>query len=94
MPLGSTAIHSAKLNIGCWNIKHAEIKRELEIAQLLKNENLGILFLTETDAKSLASKKDFQVQDYKTIFQTRTNPDDNLRIMCLVNNEILDNIFC
>ena len=38
-----------KLKIGTWNIRRGIIKRELEIAQLLENEGLDILFLTKTD---------------------------------------------
>ena len=35
--------------IGSWNIRRGIVKREIEIVQLLKDEELDILFLTETD---------------------------------------------
>ena len=37
------------LRIATWNVKRGLIKRELEIKDLLKRENLHVLFLTETD---------------------------------------------
>ena len=40
---------SQSINISTWNIKRGLLKRELEIINLLKEEKLAILFLTETD---------------------------------------------
>ena len=40
-----------ELKIATRKIKRGLIKRELEIAQLLSDENIDILFLTESDIK-------------------------------------------
>jgi hypothetical protein len=39
------------LRLGTWNIRRGLIKREKEIERLIQDEDLDLLFLTETDVK-------------------------------------------
>ena len=77
-----------KLICATWNIKRGLIKRELEIKLLLKNENVDVIFLTETDTLNLANEDDFQIEGYKTVFHLRENDKESLRIIALVKDSI------
>ena len=48
---------------------------------------VDIIFLTETDTKQIICEADYQIKGYRTIFQERKNPNDLLRIVCLVKDE-------
>ena len=67
--------------------------REIQIKEILVNENLGIFFLTETDTKSINCETDYVIQGYQTIFHERENPNDVLRLVCLVKEELMTNIY-
>ena len=41
------------LKICCWNIRKGLVKRETELKMLLAEENIDVLFLTETDTKAI-----------------------------------------
>ena len=62
------------------------ITRELELKQLLQNEKIDIMFLTETDTHSLSSKTDYQIEGYETILPKMDN-NNLVRILCLVKND-------
>ena len=51
---------------------------------MLLDEELDVLFITETDTK-IESEKDFKIAGYKTIFQVREENTQKVRMMCLVN---------
>ena len=72
------------LRLGCWNIRRGLVKREIELTQMLMDEELDILFLTETDTK-IENEKDFKIAGYKTIFHVRVENAQKVRMMCLVN---------
>jgi hypothetical protein len=88
---------AGNLIICTWNIKRGLVKRELEIKELLKREDIDIIFLTETDIK-LSSEDDYQIEGFKTVFQARESQDDVIRLICLIKNKrmsvirIMDNI--
>ena len=60
--------------------------------EILKNENIDIIFLLETDTKNLAIEADFQIEGYKTIFYKRKEQIDNLRIISLIKEEVAGSI--
>ena len=68
------------------------ITRELELKQLLINENIDIIFLTETDTNSISNKMDYQIEDYVTILPKMKESNSHLRIICLVKNEVFSQI--
>ena len=72
-----------------WNIRRGLIVRELELTDMLKNENIDVIFLTETDTKAIQKEDGYQIQGYKTIFQERKSVQSKLRIVCLVKNSLV-----
>ena len=70
------------------NINRGLIKREAEIIKLLSDENLDILFLTETDNLNIKNEDSYKIQGYTTVLQNRTNETDVIRILGLIKNEI------
>jgi hypothetical protein len=52
----------SSLKIGCWNIRRGLVKRELELYELLKTENLDVMILTETDSNMIKSKEDYRIE--------------------------------
>ena len=56
------------------------------------NEKIDIFFLTETDTKSINCETDYIIQGYQTIFHERKNPNDVLRMICLVKEELSNKI--
>ena len=61
--------HKTSMNIGCWNVRRGLIKQELAIKELLEKENLDVLFLVETDTKSITCEKDYQISGYNIFFR-------------------------
>ena len=51
----------------------------------VKNENIDIIFLTETDTNSLQKEDGYKIQGYKTVFQERKSDNSKLRIVCLLS---------
>ena len=47
--------------VAMWNIKRGLVKRELEIIELLKNEDINVLFLTESDV-ILGNTQDYKIE--------------------------------
>ena len=81
-----------KLNCGTWNICGGLITREHELKQLLKDESIDILFITETDATMLPTENDYLIDGYKTIFPKRNENSEKIRILCLIKKEISDDL--
>ena len=67
---------------------HGLVKRELEIVKLLHEENIDILFLTETDTIELEKEEDFKIKGYSTIFPKRNSIKDKIRIICIIKESI------
>ena len=90
----NTKIKTAKLKkkdlLTCatWNVRRGLVTRETEIKELLMNEKIDIFFLTETDTKSINCETDYIIRGYQTIFHERKNPNDVLRMICLVKEEL------
>ena len=67
--------HPMELRSGCWNIKRGLIKREHEIIELIKSQNLDLLFLVETDSTMIMEEKDYKIKAYHTVFPVRKKED-------------------
>ena len=52
---------------------HLLAGRKLELIRLLDEEQIDIIFLTETDTKSLEKEGNYCVKGYETIFPERIN---------------------
>ena len=52
------------LKCATWNIRRGLIKREIELTDLLRSENLDTIFLTETDIKGISKDEDYLIQGY------------------------------
>ena len=77
-----------EIRCATWNIMHGLIKRELEITQLLQDENIDILFLTETDTVHLEKEEDFKIKGFSTIFPKRVSNKHKIRIICLMRERV------
>ena len=73
------------LIIGTWNVRRGLVRRELEIIELLRKENLDVLFLTETDTKR-SNLANYSLQGYSTHFQMGDEDSSNIRIVALVKD--------
>ena len=76
------------LRIACWNIRRGLISKELEIRNILREEMLNILFLTETDTMAISDPKDYQIEGYKTVLPILSSENKKVRIICLIENSI------
>ena len=77
---------------GQWNIKRGLLCRETELKRMLLEEEIGIMFLTETDTKTIICESDYKIQGFQTIFHERKNPNDVLRVICLIKEELVNNM--
>ena len=96
-PNSTKSQHNKNINFTClkiceWNIRKGLVKRETELRLLLQDEKIDIIFLTETDTKAIQSSADYSIAGFKTVFQNRKSPNDNLRIVGLIKNEIVNSV--
>ena len=66
------------------------MKHEHEITELLHNEQLDILFLTETD--SYLIDEEFKILNFKAITHNKSSQRQKTRILALVNDNIWNDI--
>ena len=74
-----------------WNIQRGIEKHEKELTSMLKKEKIQICFLLETDTKFVTSKN-FRIEGYQTIIPKLETSSSKVRIICLVQEEISENI--
>ena len=63
------------------------VKRENEISELLRSEDMDILFLTETDTKR-SNLANYSLEGYATYLQKSVGDNCNVRILALVKDNI------
>ena len=80
------------LKIVCWNIRRGIVTRELELKNLLKEEDIDIMFLTEVDTRAITTKNDYQVEGYVTMLPKIRDGGNIVRVLCLVKNEIQERV--
>ena len=68
------------------------IKRELELSDLLRTENIDIIFLTETDTSMLISDETYTIAGYKTVVPEKMSDSELVRIVCLIKEKLLSYI--
>ena len=81
-----------KISIGCWNIRRGLLRREQELRELIKQEELDILFLVETDTTAIANEEDYKIDDLSTILPKRNREDGSIRIIGLVKKHMKERI--
>ena len=72
------------LNIMCWNIRKGLITRELELKLLLSNEKVDLMFITETDTRSISCQLDYQIEGYVTIMPKLKEDKRNKSLLLLL----------
>ena len=75
-----------------WNVRRGLVLREFEIKEIMATEKIDVFFITETDTKAINCESDYKIQGFQTIFHERENPNDVLRIVCLVKEELLNKL--
>ena len=76
------------LSIATWNVRRGLVKRENEIVQLLMEEQLDVLFLTETDTKRI-NVCNYKIRGYSTLMQSGVDDLDTdiIRIVALKKDD-------
>ena len=67
------------------------IKRELEISELIKEENIDLLFLTETDCH-IDTECEYKISGFNTVLPLRDNQTDQIRIIALVRSSLANTV--
>ena len=78
----------ASITMGCWNIRRGLVKRELEIINLINSKKAMVMFLVETDSQMINEEKDYRIENYRTVFQKKENPNDQTRMIGLLHESI------
>ena len=80
------------VRVGCWNIRKGLIKREQELKNLMQNQELNIMFLVETDTMMIQKSEDYKIEGFITILPKIQNQNDSVRVLCLVQEEMKEEI--
>ena len=75
-----------------WNIRRGVWKQEMVIKLMLHEEIIDVLFLVETDTKSIKTQDDYKIEGYSTYLQNRESPEDMVRVIAIVDEETGKNI--
>jgi len=75
------------LNVGTWNVRRGLIRRENEIKLLLQEEELDVLFLTETDIRK-ENVQSYKIKGFDTKLQACKNDGDMVRIIVLIKENV------
>ena len=59
------------LKVVSWNIRRGLVTRELELKNILRKEQIDIIFLTEADTRAISTESDYQIEGY-----TKLNTSD------------------
>ena len=55
---------------------------------MLKDENIDVLFLTDTDTIALENENSYAVEGYNTILPLRKSADSKVRIIGLIKKQL------
>ena len=75
-----------QLKIGTWNVRRGLITRDIEIKELMKSENIDVMFLTETDTKQINAEK-YKLVGFNTIAQACEGDEDVVRIVAIIKDD-------
>ena len=82
-----------KLNtVSSWNIRRGLVVREQELKEIIKSNSINVVYLVETDTHAINSELDYQIRGFKTVIQTKNNSALPTRIICLIDEELSDQI--
>ena len=54
---------------------------------MLREEHLNVLFLVETDTKSIKTHKDYKFEGFTSVLQKTEKVGDSVRVIALVDEE-------
>ena len=60
-----------KINVCSWNIRRGLAIREQELTNIIKINQINIIFLVETDTSATNNENDYSIQGFKTIIQKK-----------------------
>ena len=78
------------MNLAHWNIEGNIYKHETEIEKLLVEENIDIMFLSETDNRYIDTE--FKMLNYKAFIHHKQNENDKTRLLALVKSDIENSV--
>lgn len=67
-----------QIRIASWNIRRGLLIREEELKSIIKTNNLGVIFLVETDSNSVNNETDYKLPGFKTIVQKKNKKPTSL----------------
>lgn len=76
------------LNIASWNIGRGIITKQAQIEQLIKEENLDIICLQETDFKYYSDKNPVKLDGFVTFTNLVKTIEDKVRLMVFVREDV------
>ena len=81
---------SKNINVSdlCTQIQHLE----LELIRMLQNESIDVIFLTETDTRSLEKEESYGIKGYCTVFPERKTKTSKIRIIGLIKDSLMPGI--
>ena len=53
---------------------------------------INVIFLIETDTLAVKTDNDYQISGFKTIVQNKKSKTEMIRIICLVKNELAEDV--
>ena len=77
-----------KINVCSWNIRRGLAIREQELTNIIKINQINMIFLVETDTSAINNENDYSIQGFKTIIQKKRAESDPTRIICLIDNKL------
>ena len=83
---------SKQIRVCSWNIRRGLIIREQELKNILKQNELNIIFLVETDTKAVNKEADFKIEGFKTVVQNKKDDSAPTRIICLISESLSEQI--
>lgn len=84
--------NNQEINVGCWNIRRGLVIREKELMEIIKENSLDIVFLTETDTSSVNNENDYLIAGFKTLVQNKKETSSPTRIICLINERLKNSV--
>jgi len=80
------------LKVATWNLQRGLVKREAELMDLMKEENIDIMILTEVDINFAKSKDSLNFPSFTTILPKVREESSKVRVMVLLKQELNDYI--
>ena len=59
---------------------------------MLQNESIDVIFLTETDTRSLEKEESYGIKGYCTVFPERKTKTSKIRIIGLIKDSLMPRI--